>query len=281
MPVNMSDTWSKAAAEPPMPTLSPTVGWHALSVAEVGESHLSVSPPVPCQDACTALAGIRPLLLVADGLGSRPLSHVGSDAVVRLVPCFLTGIEDLSAALLDREQSGEEGETCQRYARRIVCFADAVLKDVGGRMGHAEKAFQCTLLLAVAGAQSVFWLKIGDGSIVFEGKDGVLSAVGETGGTGDPSVTEVVRTAMRRETLACGLVATAGIAGIAAFSDGVGERLISADGTEVAGFLRKLLAALREGAVSRIQVLDFLRDRRVWEMTSRDDRSLALLAQRG
>src|SRR5512132_2107556 len=86
--------------------------WHALSVAEVGESHLSVSPPVPCQDACTALTGLRPLLLVADGLGSRPLSHVGSDAIVRLVPCFLAGIEDLTAGLLDREQP-EQAEAAE------------------------------------------------------------------------------------------------------------------------------------------------------------------------
>jgi hypothetical protein len=171
-------------------------------------------------------------------------------------------------------------EACQRYARRIVAFADAVLRDIGGRMGYEAGAFQCTLLLTVTGSQAVFWLKVGDGAIVFEGQDGVLFAVGETGGTGDPSVTEVIRTAVRRETLDCGLVPTAAVAGIAAFSDGAGERLISQDGTAIAGFLRKMLAALREGAVSRIQLLDFLRDRDVWAKTTRDDRSLALLAQR-
>ena len=80
--------------------------------------------------------------------------------------------------------------------------------------------------------------------------------------------------------LDCGLVAAAVVAGIAAFSDGAGERLISQDGSEIAGFLRKLFAALREGSVSRIELLDFLRDRHVWAKTTRDDRSLALIARR-
>ena len=165
-------------------------------------------------------------MLVADGLGSRPLSHVGSDAVVRLVPCLLAGIGDLTAALLDDEPPREAAVACQRYARRIVRFADAVLQDLGGRMGHEAKAFQCTLLLAVAGGRSVFWLKVGDGAIVWEGANGVLAAVGEMDAARDPSATEVIRTAARKEALACGLLPAAGIAGLAAFSDGAGERLI-------------------------------------------------------
>lgn len=225
---------------------------------------------------------LGPLLIVADGLGSRPLSQVGSDALVRLVPCFLAGSDDLSQALLDVEPPAGAAAmeaARQTYARRIVRFAAAVLQDLGRRMGHAEQAFQCTLLMAVIGKASVFWLRVGDGAIVFAAPDGRLSAAGEMTVADDPAATKVVRTAAHRETLVCGLEPAAAVAGIAAFSDGAGERLIRSDGTEIAGYLGKLLGALRAGTLDRLQLLDFLRDRRVWAPTSRDDRSLALLAR--
>lgn len=79
--------------------------------------------------------------------------------------------------------------------------------------------------------------------------------------------------------LDCGLIETARLQGIAAFSDGTGERLVAQGGQEIARVLRRFLQALREERISRTDVLDFMRDREVWRKTSRDDRSLALLAR--
>ena len=39
------------------------------------------------------------------------------------------------------------------------CGLPMVLKDLAGRLGHEDQAVQCTLLLAVAGTASVFWLQ--------------------------------------------------------------------------------------------------------------------------
>lgn len=258
------------------------VRWQGLSVAEIGETHLVCSPPLPRQDACSAVQAPRPALLVADGLGSRPLSQIGADALVRLLPCFLAGVEDLSQAFLDAPLAeNEEAQTvaCQTYARRLVRFAAAAIRDLGQRLGHSEQAFQSTLLTAVVGTVSVFWLRVGDGAIVFADPDGQLRTAGATDLAVAAGTTETIRTAAMREELVCGLEATGHVAGIAAFSDGAGERLIATDGAAIAGYLGKLLSALSTGALDRLQLLDFLRDRRVWAPTSRDDRCLALLAR--
>jgi hypothetical protein len=251
-------------------------------VAEVGESHLIHTPPLPCQDACSATAAGRPLVIVADGLGSRPLSHIGADAVVRLVPCHLAGIESFLVRLLDCPLAEEEAEAwCQHAARGIVHFAGAVLDDLGRQMGHEGRALQCTLLLAVTGRLQTFWLQVGDGDLVFEtaGKGLSLASVRDRRQAAD--LTHTVRSAAALPRLDCGLVGSEHLRGIAAFSDGSGERLVKENGGEIARLLGRFLQALREGRISRIEVLDFLRDREVWRRTSRDDRSLALLARTG
>jgi hypothetical protein len=256
--------------------------WRALAAAEVGESHLVLTPPLPCQDACAATAAGRPLLIVADGLGSRPLSHIGADAVVRLVPCYLAGQEEALASLLDAPlpPEAEYERHCQALARGVVRFAAAVLDDLGRQMGHDGRAFQCTLLLAVTGRGSVFWLQVGDGDLVFEQPDGGLVAASRPDPAQPADLTLTVRVALQLPQLLCGLKPAAGVSGIAACSDGAGERLVARGDGTVAPLLGRFLADLRVGILSPTEVLDFLRDREIWHKTSRDDRSLALIARR-
>lgn len=255
--------------------------WRALAVAEIGESHLILTPPLPCQDACFAEGSGRPLVIVADGLGSKPLSHIGADAVVRLVPCYLSGIEEELSRVLDTAclPATESTEWCQAIGRGILRFAAAVLEDLGRQMGHEARAFQCTLLLAIVGEREVFWLQVGDGDLVFQAGDGVLSTVLPPDPGKSADLTLTIRTAQALPTLACGLRPSDGLQGIAAFSDGTGERLVAQESGEVARLIPRFFSALASGTLTRLDILDFLRDRSVWKKTSRDDRCLGLLAK--
>lgn len=262
--------------------MGPEITWEAVSVSEVGESHLVMTPPLPCQDASFATSSGRPLAIVADGLGSKPLSHIGADAVVRQVPCYLAGIEESLAKILDYPPAeAEEARWCQMTGRGIVRFAAAVLEDLGRQMGHDAGAFQSTLLLVVTGTIKTFWLQVGDGDIVFErGESGLISVSPKI--PGQPAdLTVTIRNALTMPQIPCGLVPSHSLTGIAAFSDGTGERLVSPDGREVARILRRFLQALRVKQANRPEVLDFLRDRQIWSKTSRDDRSLTMLARTG
>ena len=96
---------------------------------------------------------------------------------------------------------------------------------------------------------------------------------------GNADLSHTVLTARQLPRLPCGLIETASLTGIAAFSDGTGERMVSLNGREIARLLRRFFQGLREGKLRRTDVLDFLRDRATWHKTSRDDRSLALLVK--
>jgi hypothetical protein len=263
-------------------SVAPEITWEAVSVSEVGESHLVMTPPLPCQDASFATGSGRPLAIVADGLGSKPLSHIGADAVVRQVPCYLAGIEETLAKILDYPPSGaEEGDWCQGMGRGIVRFAAAVLEDLGRQMGHDAGVFQSTLLLVITGTVKTFWMQVGDGSVVFErGEAGLVTVCPQV--PGQPAdLTVTIRNALTLPQIPCGLVPSHSLTGIAVFSDGTGERLIAQDGRKVAPILQRFLQAMRIKQARRPEVLDFLRDRQIWSKTSRDDRSLTMLARTG
>jgi len=59
--------------------------WILLAESIIGKSHLKSTPPIPCQDShhIQMLDGTWGIAIVSDGLGSKPLSHIGSQFVAK------------------------------------------------------------------------------------------------------------------------------------------------------------------------------------------------------
>jgi protein phosphatase 2C-like protein len=258
--------------------------WLALASTAVGASHLRLTPPVPCQDASIALAYPRPVLIVADGVGSARLSHLGADAVVRMVSCFIEGSDDLLTLLLDSPDAGEGGSdgsrAAARFSKSICRFSASVLRDTASRIHHNATEVQSTLLLAIVGLVNTFWLQIGDGAIVIE--DGIgLRSLSPTKGAQFANVVTVISEAEQKDAFICGLIGSNNLKGIALFTDGAAERLISADHSRIAAKVRTLFQQLRSNSLQRTALHAFLSAHEVWSGTTGDDKSIALLARTG
>lgn len=262
--------------QPKGPVESP---WIGVNSSVVGMAHLRSMPTVPCQDASFVQTHERPIAIVADGVGSARFSHIGADALVRFMPCYLTSQESILRQLLDTRTSdaGLKPELAA-FATSLGSFASSVIAEVAGRMGHDPREFQSTLLVAVGGRTEFLVFQIGDGEIIME--DGVGLRVVSRGdvqavahgvaGVGMWDVPGVIK---------CSLVPSEDIRGVVCLTDGAAERFVSHDGTKIAGRIRDLLAALRQEELSPYDVHGVLADPANWNGTSGDDKSIAMLAR--
>ncbi|MBO1347974.1 MAG: protein phosphatase 2C domain-containing protein [Hormoscilla sp. GUM202] len=256
--------------------------WRGIHAKQVGHSHLRYEPPVPCQDATLAVLEPLPAIFVADGAGSARLSHLGSQAVVKKLSEFITsqGEDSIYHELLDREQEINEEEG-KKYAYTLIKRAVERLRELSKEEEHPVHAFKCTLVIAVLGKNRLFWLKVGDGFIVAE-KDNKLELVGPLGKGEFANQTTFVSDKIKDADIHYGFLPSHNITGIAAFTDGAGETLVSTDGSRIAGALSKFFAQMRDGKFGEEELTQFLKDPKVWAPPKGgDDRGMALLARLG
>lgn len=254
--------------------------WAAVASTAVGASHVRLVPPVPCQDACIANAQGRPHIVLADGVGSARLSHIGAEVLVRMTSCFVDSQEDLLADLLDVGDpcAPETVERAAQLARTVTRYGASVLRDAARQMAHSVSEFQSTLLLVIVGKSGVFWSQIGDGAILVQEEHGIRS-VSPRDQESFANVVTVVGEAESMATTPFGVIPAPGILGLIACSDGAAERLVSIDQSRVAGRLGIFLGQLRDGSLRRQDLHGFLIDSEVWRSTTGDDKSLGLLSR--
>lgn len=279
--VQSNERWPES---PPTPDTS-AVGlgvrqWVAAASTAVGASHVRLTPPVPCQDACVAKVVGRPHIVLADGVGSALLSHIGAEVLVRMVSCLIDSQEDFLSDLLDDRDAGdmETRQRASRFARMVTRYGASVLRDTARQMAHPVSEFQSTLLLVVVGKSGVFWSQIGDGAILIQ-EDGGIRSVSPRDERTFVNVVTVVGEAENMETIPFGIIPSSRVLGIAACSDGSAERLVSGDHSRVAGRLGAFLGQLRDGSLRRQDLYGFLIDADVWRGTTGDDKSLGLLSR--
>jgi len=137
---------------------------------------------------------------------------------------------------------------------------------------------KCTLLIAVLGKNRLFWLKVGDGFIVAE-KDNKLELVGPLGKGEFANQTTFISDKVKNTDIHHGFLPSHNITGIAVFTDGAGETLVSMDGSRIAGAFSKFFAQMRDGKFGEEELTQFLKDPKVWAPPKGgDDRGMALLA---
>lgn len=250
--------------------------WRRLFDAVVGSSHLRANPPIPCQDSALAVLIPRPSIFVADGAGSARLSHFGSSNVVKYLNRFTASIEDINQEILDQHRQ-EDIEFDKRYANRFIKYAIEILKELSEQKNEATDLFKCTLLITIIGKNKLFWLKVGDGFIVIE-KAGNLELIGPLGKGDFANQTTFLTECINDNDISYGFIDVQDVTGVAAFTDGAGEKLVSSNGSQISRFLSKIFQNMRTGEFTKKEINEFLTDKNVWLRTTGDDKGIATLS---
>jgi hypothetical protein len=259
------------------------IEWRAIYATTVGRSHLQSHPQVECQDAAKAVSRPRAAIFVADGAGSARLSHLGSKSVVENLAGFINSKESSHRDILDQEQiincnESNESDKEKEYAYKFIKYAIEGLRKISETEDCSVEDLKCTLLMAVLGKHYLFWLKVGDGFIVVE-KDNKLELLGSLGKGEFANQTTFLSERLKDEAISYGFLPVQNVTGIAAFTDGAGETLVSIDGSKIAGRLSSFFAQSRAGNFDNDSLRGFLEDETVWASPKGfDDRGIALLA---
>ena len=256
------------------------IEWRGIYATTVGRSHLQSHPQVECQDAAKAVSTPRAAIFVADGAGSARFSQFGSKAVVEGLGEFTNSMESIHQQILDQEQrlNWNESNEGKEYAYRFIKSAIETLRELSKNKECLVDDLKCTLLMAVLGKHYLFWLKVGDGFIVVE-KDNKLELLGSLGKGEFANQTTFLSDRLKDEAIYYGFLPVQNVTGIAAFTDGAAETLVSMDGSKIAGALGNFFAQTRGGSFDNDSLLEFLEDETVWASPKGlDDRGIALLA---
>lgn len=142
--------------------------WRGFSGTEIGPFHQRLG--LPNQDAChLELDNELVLIAVSDGLGSKPLSHIGSQAVcravVRVARHYMSTlvIEPLSVIELFHsfwleELNGAEVEQCSCTALFAIVFGDSIFI---AHIGDGD----CCIITSVKNEQQIHFLTDKDESL--------------------------------------------------------------------------------------------------------------------
>ena len=142
--------------------------WRGFSGTEIGPFHQRLG--LPNQDAChLELDNELVLIAVSDGLGSKPLSHIGSQAVcravVRVARHYMSTlvIEPLSVIELFHsfwleELNGAEVEQCSCTALFAIVFGDSTFI---AHIGDGD----CCIITSVKNEQQIHFLTDKDESL--------------------------------------------------------------------------------------------------------------------
>jgi len=136
------------------------MAWRVFAASAIGKSHIDAG--TPCQDAFARQVVDDTLLaVVCDGAGSQPLSHVGAEAVSRLVVADLAGRVAAGEDLL-----GQSPEAFLASIGDIVAAARALLLTEATAAGVELGSYACTLVGAIAAGDRGYFFHVGDGQCV-------------------------------------------------------------------------------------------------------------------
>lgn len=275
-----------ASATPAAAIKSPLQCWKVLGEAVVGLAHRKAAKPLPCQDAVSASVVVRPVLLLSDGAGSALLSDVGSYTLTQGLQRFLQSIDPLLVPLLDRPAGPAAGEVDALLLTRLVIRqAMGLLQDLSEQHRRDVRDFQGTLVVAIVGLQRLYWLSVGDSTLVMEHahrEDGHiktrLSALSMLSKGEFANQTVFVGPHLTLADVQVGVEPIVGLSGLALMSDGGAERLVSHDGEHVAQRVSEWLDQLRAGDLQRHRLTQAFYSEGFNQHTTLDDRSIVLAA---
>jgi len=131
--------------------------WRVFAAAAIGKSHIDGG--TPCQDAfAREVVGDTLVAAVCDGAGSQPLSHVGSEALSRVV------VRELAARVAKGEAlPGMDAEAFHGVLSDIIASAREQLASEALEAGLLLGCYAATLVGVVATGSGGYLFHIGDG----------------------------------------------------------------------------------------------------------------------
>lgn len=146
--------------------------WKQVNTQTVGTSHIAKN--IPCQDSTFSLFknGIR-VLALADGAGSRKLSHIGSEIVVNEISHFLC--DHFEALFIQLENLDEQSKNSFEVKKQIINTLQGKLFDYASTHSNIDIDELASTLLFFAYSKNRYIIgHIGDGII------GVLKEANQT-----------------------------------------------------------------------------------------------------
>lgn len=150
--------------------------YFTCSATVAGPAHLTKN--IPNQDAFALVRRRKfTVLVVSDGLGSKPLSHIGSQYACQVVVSQVQDLSQDKKAFYKLFSGGCDQIAARQFLQGIVhAWKQAILP-------HHAKECSATCLLAVVARQGIFTARLGDGMICLLGRNAqvLLSDKDDTG----------------------------------------------------------------------------------------------------
>jgi len=146
--------------------------WMILADSIIGMDHTKKNPPIPCQDSHTIIKindqwGIA---VVSDGLGSKPLSHLGSAFVSQKTADYLKQVVQ-EKEWVEQENLPESAEW-NAIAYETLYRVHKALKGYAKINGYNINDLACTVIAVVYSPIGLLVTHIGDGRAGYCTKDG-------------------------------------------------------------------------------------------------------------
>lgn len=174
---NESIKTNRVDSSMPIEGVDKSVGWHIFHKSLIGKSHLSKSPPIPCQDF-NFIKEINEqwgILIVCDGAGSQKYSHKGAKFFAKKVASLMHKYID-NWISMDREDL-PDNDTWRRDFKDIIynvradsfTYVEMQKEDISD---ISINNIGCTLILAVYSPYGILSAHIGDGRMGYRDESG-------------------------------------------------------------------------------------------------------------
>lgn len=249
--------------------------WHGVASQAVGYRHLQHG--LPCQDHGVIHCQGRPLLVLCDGAGSALCAELGARALSEGLRRLLISLEPCLAKWLDEEEQSAE---LAQLAMLLVRHAKGINADLAAAGRRSGDDFRATLLLAVAGKHSLFWLQVGDGLLALRERGYAESSwrqLGQANKGEFANQTAFIDPQLSMAQVSWGAEPAGRVEAVVAMSDGAAERLYSNAQSRFAPMLDQWV----EQKATVRELYECLSQGELWRRTTGDDKSVALLVGPG
>lgn len=239
------------------------------NVSLTGESH--ILQQTVCQDSSFAAhTDTYTILIVSDGAGSAELSHIGSARLTAALKRLLvTTYPILLSSVLDTKEPVSK-ETMTMLKNIITKHLVGTWMDLGTETNQPPEKFFATMLMSITGKEKTFWYKVGDGAIVvqhcFKNTETNQYLFGwEAMGNYEKTKgqfqnqTHFISQHLTDEFIQYGCFDNREVSAIALMSDGIADRLISADQTIISDKMNWIAEEAKKSNLNMQTIYDFTR----------------------
>ncbi len=253
--------------------------WNICGEAVVGLAHRRRNEV--CQDAIHYLNTTRPILVLSDGAGSGLVSELGSKTLTIGMGRFFNSLDSEFQLFLDNYKllNDEEivKEKCNYWSLIALNHAKGLLEDAAILNKRNIKDLRGTLLFVIVGKYFTFHFQLGDGSIVYQNKNKELKAIlPNENSKGEFANQTIFVDGATIDDVQSGVLLSNEINALALMSDGINCKLVSTDGSKVAGRMNEWFDLLADNNLTRDKLTAMFYSQEMSERTNYDDRSIIL-----